>query len=259
MEEARLIVAGQPREVRGQWPTHAKDPNVYECGRRYRFPKPGQVFRYSSDTASRPKVTENGIAFGLVVLEDWIYQVASQNQTSEGPTIYETKIEKAAVIARDLARRFGKLGVLMIQGETPTPAEIEMANRNRRAFAQHMIQRDEHEIKRKRRPEHSLAAIAWAEEYNYRLSDLTEIKQVEQTPTDNRIPCPECAELVQPQAKVCIHCQMKYGKPLAELLEEEDAAAMAAPEVEGVKEEEQAEAEPVKRRRGRPRNVLGEA
>jgi len=242
MAEARLVVVSP-----GERHTHPKDPNVYESARRYNFPKIGQTFLYFSEATQDPKITENGKPYGLMVIEDWIYQVIAQNQPSDGPTVMETKIEKGAVIASDLARRYGKLGVLVIKGQEPTASEIEQAKRNRRAFGMHMIQRDEHEIKRKRRPEHSLAAMSWAEEHNVRLSDLTEIKSVEQTPVDNRLPCPECAELVQPQAKICIHCRTQYGKPLAELLEEQDAEANEPPEIEGE--------EAPRRGPGRPRKV----
>lgn len=239
MAEVRIVCVGTGN------PLTSPKAQRRENSRAYRYAPPGAIYKWEGKaTSPEVRAIDQRLVsaypggpeiqgWGLVVLGDTFARDMKppvETQGMEQPKDWETKIIYARDRARDLlgfwAVQFpGKnYGALIISGEVPTEDELRRAREAREQNARGHLNES---IKGQKlaaqgrsgyKRGYSEADRAWASEFGVILPEtvdaLPKVAREEQ-----RIACPECAEGIMPDAKVCIHCKTKFKMPVREYVE----------------------------------------
>lgn len=239
MPEYRVICVGtgniltSPRRVRAS------------NGRAFRYPMPGKIHIHGGEAttfkaedlpkselmsayAGGPKIQ----GYGMVVVSDIYARELKTPVVADGieqPREWETKIETAKDWALNLIRFWDapfpsrRYGALIIKGELPTADELQRARDLREKSARehlNVVINDQSLAKQGHKAfkrGYGEVDRAWGFEYGVLLPETVDTL-AKVAVDEGRVSCPECAELILPQAKICIHCKTKFKMPLIDYL-----------------------------------------
>jgi len=239
----------------GSGNTLTNGPTRYnnENGRIYHYAPPGVIHHYraeeqvvlleSSNCAADSPLAQRfkwvpdspvQVGFGLVIVDDFLINrlkdrvlpldQALDNEMELVPSMGHER-------ANDFAHNWKQYGALLIKGALATEEEMDRAKNYRRTYAEKRLTEVIDAQTRRRQGSKEgikvgfdLSDRAWAAEFGVALIGTTELlprlaqEKAETSEDNSRVPCPRCAELIRPQARVCHYCGAKFAKPVLELL-----------------------------------------
>src|SRR5688572_20269478 len=237
MAEHRIVCIGTGEKLTSPRP-------IRMDSRGYRYAKPGKIYWYGGDETHHQETDLKDAplvsaypggplvqGWGLVVVSDTNTNILKTPTEANGvtePKEWETRIIKAKERALGLLNFWAvpnpphvDYGAILIAGEMPTEAELRQArgNRERNAHARLNAAINDQNLGRNghrpRKRGYSHSDRAWAAEYGIVLPET--VDSMDRVAVDEmRVECPECAELIKPAARLCIHCNTKFKMPVVE-------------------------------------------
>jgi len=198
-----------------------------ENGRRYYWALPGEVLHWK-DKGGEPARTYSKLPYGLLVFDD--FRIVMDDPMQRHVTFVE-RFSAGHERAKDMARMWPQYGAVDFSGkESPTAEQERVAQDRRRKFGELQLHRSITSVEQNRRgktgkPSFDPSDDAWAIELGRHLPKTFESLPKQERAEEDRMPCPECADLINPQAKLCKHCHSKLpdgwaGKTVAEAAQE---------------------------------------